>query len=32
MWFYFAMGLVLVVSIMLAVLCFLIYEEHYESN
>ena len=33
MWFYFFMGLVvLVVSKILAVLCFLIYQEHYESN
>jgi len=30
--FYFVMGLVLVVSIILAVLCFLIYHKHYESN
>lgn len=32
MWFYFVMGLVLVVSIILAVLHFLIYQEYYESN
>ena len=32
MWFYFVMGLVLVVSIILAVLCFLIHQEHYESS